>query len=129
MNAKVARSGVEAARRKFTPEFMNRLDKVVVFKPLGDSELKKILDIELNMVQQRIFNSSPDRAFIFHASEAAKSFLLREGTDVKYGARHLKRAIERLLVQPMSNLIATEQVKQATGSASTSAPTADNWCF
>src|SRR5438309_2436362 len=92
MNAKVARSGVEAARRKFTPEFMNRLDKVVVFKPLGDSELKKILDIELNMVQQRIFNSSPDRAFIFHASEAAKSFLLREGTDVKYGARHLKRA-------------------------------------
>jgi len=111
MNAKVAKSGVEAARRKFTPEFMNRLDKVVVFKPLGDSELKRILDIELNMVQQRIFNSSPDRAFIFHTSEAAKSFLLREGTDVKYGARHLKRAIERLLVQPMSNLIATEQVR------------------
>jgi ATP-dependent Clp protease ATP-binding subunit ClpA len=111
LNAKVARSGVEAARRKFTPEFMNRLDKVVVFKPLGDPELKKILDIELNMVQQRIFNSSPDRAFIFHTSEVAKHHLLREGTDVKYGARHLKRAIERLLVQPMSNLIATEQVK------------------
>jgi ATP-dependent Clp protease ATP-binding subunit ClpA len=111
LNAKVARSGVEAARRKFTPEFMNRLDKVVVFKPLGESELKKILDIELNMVQQRIFNSSPDRAFIFHASEAAKTYLLREGTDLKYGARHLKRAIERLLVQPMSNLIATDQVR------------------
>ncbi len=111
MNAKVAKSGVEAARRKFTPEFMNRLDKVVVFKPLGDAELKRILDIELNMVQQRIFNSSPDRAFIFHASDSAKQYLLREGTDVKYGARHLKRAIERLLVQPMSNLIATEQVR------------------
>lgn len=111
LNAKVAKSGVEAARRKFTPEFMNRLDKVVVFKPLGDAELKRILDIELNMVQQRIFNSSPDRAFIFHASESAKQFLLREGTDIKYGARHLKRAIERLLVQPMSNLIATEQVR------------------
>jgi ATP-dependent Clp protease ATP-binding subunit ClpA len=111
LNAKVARSGVEAARRKFTPEFMNRLDKVVVFRSLGDVELKRILEIELNMVQQRIFNSSPDRAFIFHTSEAAKHFLLKEGTDVKYGARHLKRAIERLLVQPMSNLIATEQVK------------------
>src|SRR4051795_7394603 len=111
MNAKVARSGVEAARRKFTPEFMNRLDKVVVFKPLGDAELKKILDIELNMVQQRIFNASPDRAFIFHVSENGKSFLLREGTDMKYGARHLKRAIERLLVQPLSNLIATEQIR------------------
>jgi ATP-dependent Clp protease ATP-binding subunit ClpA len=111
LNAKVAKSGVEAARRKFTPEFMNRLDKVVVFHPLGDAELKKILDIELNMVQQRIFNASPDRAFIFHVSEAGKAFLLKEGTDLKYGARHLKRAIERLLVQPMSNLIATDQVR------------------
>ena len=111
LNAKVAKSGVEAARRKFTPEFMNRLDKVVVFHPLGDAELKKILDIELNMVQQRIFNASPDRAFIFHVSENGKAFLLREGTDMKYGARHLKRAIERLLVQPMSNLIATDQVR------------------
>jgi ATP-dependent Clp protease ATP-binding subunit ClpA len=111
LNAKIAKSGVEAARRKFTPEFMNRLDKIVVFKPLGESELKKILDIELSMVQQRIFNSSPDRSFVFTATESAKGFLLREGTDLKYGARHLKRAIERLLVQPMSNLIATDQVR------------------
>jgi ATP-dependent Clp protease ATP-binding subunit ClpA len=111
LNAKVARSGVDAARRKFTPEFMNRLDKVVVFKALGDAELKKILDIELNMVQQRIFNSSPDRAFIFQVTDPGKSYLLREGTDMKYGARHLKRAIERLLVQPLSNLIATDQIR------------------
>ena len=111
LNAKVTRSGVEAARRKFTPEFMNRLDKVVVFKPLGESELKKILEIELNMVQQRIFNASPDRAFIFHVTDSGKSHLLREGIDMKYGARHLKRAIERLLVQPLSNLIATDQIR------------------
>jgi hypothetical protein len=90
---------------------MNRLDKVVVFKTLGDAELKKILDIELNMVQQRIFNSSPDRAFIFQVTEPGRSYLLREGTDMKYGARHLKRAIERILVQPLSNLIATGQVR------------------
>ncbi|HYZ87010.1 MAG TPA: AAA family ATPase [Bryobacteraceae bacterium] len=111
LNSKVAKSGVEAARRKFTPEFMNRLDKVVVFRPLGTTELKKILDIELNLVQQRIFTSSPERAFVFHVTESGKDFLLREGTDQKYGARHLKRAIERLLVQPMSNLIATDQVR------------------
>ena len=111
MNSKIAKSGVEAARKKFTPEFMNRLDKVVVFKPLEDAELKKILDIELNMVQQRVFNSSADRAFVFRATDGAKGFMLREGTDMKYGARHLKRAIERLLVQPMSNLIATDQVR------------------
>jgi ATP-dependent Clp protease ATP-binding subunit ClpA len=111
LNVKVAKTGMEAARRKFTPEFMNRLDKVVVFRPLGEDQLRRILDIELNLVQQRIFNASPDRAFIFHVTEAGKAYLLREGVDPKYGARHLKRAIERLLVQPLSNLIATEQIK------------------
>jgi len=111
LNGKITRSGVDAARRKFTPEFINRLDKIVTFRPLGTPELKKILDIELNMVQQRIFNTSPEKSFVFKASDDAKDFLLREGTDIKYGARHLKRAIERLLVQPMSNLIATDQVR------------------
>jgi ATP-dependent Clp protease ATP-binding subunit ClpB len=111
MHEKLARSGVEAARRKFTPEFVNRLDKIVTFQPLGTDQLRKILDIELNMVQQRIFNSSSDRAFVFTLSDQSKDFLLEKGTDIKYGARHLKRAIERLLVQPMSNLIATEQVR------------------
>ena len=111
LNGKMVRSGVDAARRKFTPEFINRLDKIVTFRPLGSSELKKILEIELNMVQQRIFNTSPEKSFVFKASDEAKDFLLHEGTDLKYGARHLKRAIERLLVQPMSNLIATDQVR------------------
>jgi ATP-dependent Clp protease ATP-binding subunit ClpA len=111
LSAKIGRSGVDAARRKFTPEFINRLDKIVTFKPLGTSELKRILDIELNMVQQRIFNTAPEKSFVFKASDGAKEFLLQEGTDLKYGARHLKRAIERLLVQPMSNLIATDQVR------------------
>ena len=107
---KISRAGVEAARRKFTPEFMNRIDKVVVFKPLGRKELRKILGLELNILQQRIFNSSMSTPFVFSLSEEAKSYLLREGTDMKYGARHLKRAIDRALVQPMSNLIATRQV-------------------
>jgi ATP-dependent Clp protease ATP-binding subunit ClpA len=111
MTGKIARSGMEAARRKFTPEFMNRLDKIVTFSPLGTEQLKKILDIELNLVQQRIFNTSTDRAFVFTMSDPSKDFLLAEGTDLKYGARHLKRAIERLLVHPMSNLIATDQVR------------------
>jgi ATP-dependent Clp protease ATP-binding subunit ClpA len=111
MNVKLARTGVEAARRKFTPEFINRLDKIVTFRMLGTEQLKKILDIELNLVQQRIFNTSADRAFVFTVSDSSKNFLLEEGTDLKFGARHLKRAIERLLVQPISNLIATDQVR------------------
>ena len=111
MGEKLARSGVEAARRKFTPEFMNRLDKVVTFQPLGTEQLKKVLDIELNLVQQRIFNTASDRAFVFSLSDSSKDYVLEQGTDLKYGARHLKRAIERLLVQPVANLIATEQVR------------------
>ena len=107
---KISRAGVEAARRKFTPEFMNRIDKTVVFKPLGAPELRKILTLELNVVQQRIFNSPGGSPFVFSLTDGAKDFLLREGTDMKYGARHLKRAIDRNLVHPLSNLIATEQV-------------------
>ena len=110
LSKKVSRSGIEAARRKFTPEFMNRIDKVVVFKPLGEPELRRILDLELGQVQQRILVSPAEKSFVFTVSDAGKNFLLTEGTDVKYGARHLKRAIERLLVHPLSNLIASNQV-------------------
>ncbi|MEX2262159.1 MAG: AAA family ATPase [Bryobacteraceae bacterium] len=107
---KISRAGVEAARRKFTPEFMNRIDKTIVFRPLGAPELRKILTLELNILQQRVFNSS-NAPFVFSVTDGAKDYLLREGTDLKYGARHLKRAIERSVVHPMSNLIATEQVR------------------
>jgi ATP-dependent Clp protease ATP-binding subunit ClpA len=111
LQGKISRAGVEAARRKFTPEFMNRIDRVVVFQPLGANELKKILSIELNMLQQRIFNSAQTTPFVFNITEPAQDFLLREGTDVKYGARHLKRTIERSLVHPLSNLIASGQIQ------------------
>jgi ATP-dependent Clp protease ATP-binding subunit ClpB len=110
LSKKIKRTGVEAARRKFTPEFMNRIDKLVVFKSLGEEELRRILDLELNQIQQRILRSSPDRCFAHTVSAAGKDFLLSEGTDLKYGARHLKRAIERLVIQPLSNLVATNQV-------------------
>jgi len=110
LNEKMSKSGVEAARRKFTPEFMNRIDKVVVFKPLGEPELRRILDLELGQVQQRIMLSPSEKSFVITVSDSGKEFLLNEGTDVKYGARHLKRAIERLLVHPLSNLMATSQV-------------------
>ena len=108
---KIARAGVEAARRRFTPEFMNRLDKVLVFRPLGEPELRKILNLELNLLQQRIFSSSTPTPFFFALTAPAKEFLLREGTDLKYGARHLRRAMERELVNPLSNLIASGQVR------------------
>ncbi len=111
LGSKITRSAVEAARRKFTPEFMNRLDKIVVFQPLCSSELEKILEIELQMLQHRVFHTASSTPFVFHLTDAAKDFLLREGTDMKYGARHLKRAMERELVHPLSNLVASQQIK------------------
>ncbi|MGA2600159.1 MAG: AAA family ATPase [Bryobacteraceae bacterium] len=110
-SGRMDRSAKEAARRKFTPEFVNRLDKIVVFKPLGTKELRQIVELELGQVQQRIWNQSADRSFEFIVTEAGKDFLLEEGTDVRYGARHLKRAIDRLLVQPLASLIASKQVR------------------
>ena len=109
LDKKVERTAVEAARRKFSPEFMNRLDKVVVFHPLHRAQLEQVLDIELAMVQQRVLETAKGQ-FLFRVTESAREFLLQEGTDQRYGARHLKRAIERHVVFPMANLLATEQV-------------------
>src|ERR1700676_576399 len=103
------RTAVEAARRKFSPEFMNRLDKVVVFHPLRREQLEEVLDIELGQVQQRVLETAKGQ-FLFRVTGAGKEFLLKEGTDQRYGARHLKRAIERHVVYPLANLLATEQI-------------------
>jgi ATP-dependent Clp protease ATP-binding subunit ClpB len=110
LEARLSRTGVEAARRKFTPEFLNRLDRIVVFKALGNQELNKIIDIELELVQQRIHTSAVGKPFFIYVTDSAREFLLTEGTDFRYGARPLKRAIERLLVQPLSNLMQTGQI-------------------
>jgi ATP-dependent Clp protease ATP-binding subunit ClpB len=110
IDQKIYRTASEAAKRKFSPEFMNRIDKVVVFRSLKEHHLRKILEIELKQVQNRITESAGTK-FVFECTDEAKEFLLSEGIDLKYGARHLKRAIERFLVYPLSNLVATEQVE------------------
>jgi ATP-dependent Clp protease ATP-binding subunit ClpA len=110
LDLKVEKTAQEAAKKKFSPEFMNRLDKVVVFHPLRHEQLEQILEIELGMVQQRVLDTGRGQ-FLFRATSAARRFLLQEGTDIKYGARHLKRAIEKFVVYPLANLLATEQIR------------------
>jgi len=111
LDEKVERTVVEAARRKFSPEFMNRLDKLVVFHPLQREELEEVLEIELRQVQKRVLDSTT-RPFSFRITSEGRQFLLEEGTDQRYGARHLKRAIERYIVHPIARLVATAQVHQ-----------------
>jgi ATP-dependent Clp protease ATP-binding subunit ClpA len=110
VDQKIYRTALEAARRKFSPEFMNRIDKTVVFRSLTEEHLRQILDIELQKVQDRVLASAGTK-FVFECSKRAKESLLRDGYDARYGARHLKRAIERKLVSPLSNLVASEQVE------------------
>ena len=109
LNAKLTKIGVEAARRKFSPEFMNRLDKVVVFQSLAEAAMRRILDLELEVVQRRILAAGRG-PFVLRCTDGVKEFLLQEGFDQRYGARPLKRAIERHLIIPLSNLIATGQL-------------------
>jgi ATP-dependent Clp protease ATP-binding subunit ClpB len=110
LDQKIYHTASEAARRKFSPEFMNRIDKTVVFRSLKHDELRRILDLELRAVQQRI-NEGVGERFYFTATETAKEFLLSEGIELRYGARHLKRAVERFVVNPLANLSATGQVR------------------
>jgi len=111
LDQKIYRAAQEAARRKFSPEFMNRIDKVIVFRALNREHLEQILDIELERVQERIISATGANQFVFRCTAAARDYLLQEGTDMKFGARHLKRAIERHLVFPLSNLLATKQIQ------------------
>ncbi len=110
LDSKVDRTATEAAKRKFSPEFMNRIDKMVVFHTQGPEQLERILDIELSKVEQRVLDAARGQ-FIFRVAPEARTFLLREGTDLKYGARHLKRAIEHHVVHPLANLLATDQIR------------------
>jgi len=108
LDERVGRTAAEAAKRRFAPEFMNRIDKVVVFHPLRSQQLEEVLEIELGTLQQRVLATSGP--FLLRLTPAARRFLLHEGTDLKYGARHLKRAIELHLVRPLANLRASDQV-------------------
>jgi len=109
LDEKIQRTAVQAASRNFSPEFMNRIDKLVVFHSLNQGHLRQILDLELRALQGRIGRSARTK-FFFRCSDSVKELLLREGMDNRYGARHLKRSIERLLVMPMSNLVASGQI-------------------
>jgi ATP-dependent Clp protease ATP-binding subunit ClpA len=110
LSRKISSTAVEAARKNFSPEFMNRIDKMVVFHDLGQDELRQVLDLELDKVRRRVEEGSVD-CFNFILTENAREFLLNQGIDKTYGARPLKRAIERFLVVPLANLSSTRQAR------------------
>jgi ATP-dependent Clp protease ATP-binding subunit ClpA len=100
------RIGMHAVRRKFSPEFVNRIDAVVTYRPLTRDSLDLILEQQLAALQAHINNRLGTRAFPIEVSDIAREFLIDRGTSPQYGARELKRLIHRQLIQPISALVA-----------------------
>lgn len=109
--AEITKTATEAMKRQFSPEFVNRVDNFVVFNTLHPKQLETILEIELGHLQQRVLRASGSKQFVFFCDAKVKKMLLQEGFDQKYGARHLKRAIERHLVQPISSMVSSGQIR------------------
>ena len=89
---------LELLRQNFKPEFLNRVDDVIIFRPLGQEEIGRIVDLQIERVEKLV----PDRKLTLEVTPAAKSLIAAEGYDPVYGARPLKRAIQRLLQNPLA---------------------------
>ncbi len=100
---------MSAVRSKFTPEFINRLQHIVMFQSLTEAQIEQILDMELVALAERL--EAVSLKFSIVVSPSAKQKLLVEGYNVTYGARHLKRAIEKYIEHPLARLINTQQVE------------------
>ena len=97
----------QAAKKHFTAEFMNRLDHVVTFKTLTKEQIAQIMEIELGIIQQMFWTKAK---FLYQLTPAAKFTLLEEGYSQEYGARDLKRAIERRVRLPLAGLVSSGQI-------------------
>jgi ATP-dependent Clp protease ATP-binding subunit ClpA len=107
---RIERIGATAVRKQFSPEFVNRIDSVLTYQPLGAAALERILEIQLADLQRHIINRLGPRSFFLELSNPARQYLLREGTSAEYGARELKRVIHKRLIQPLAALVTTGQV-------------------
>lgn len=104
---KIREKILDETKRVFKPEFLNRLNDLVIFKSLGREDMHAIVDLELRNVSNRL--QSQD--LIFEFSEAAKSFLIEKGYDEKYGARPLRRAVERYLEDSLAESLLRSEIK------------------
>ncbi len=107
---RIERIGMHAVRKRFTPEFLNRIDSIITYSPLGRAALEKILDLLLCELQGHIDRRLGIRAFRLNVGSRARSFLLGAGASDEYGARELKRTLQRNVVQPLASLVAAGRV-------------------
>lgn len=105
LSGKLESVAMRAVRKHFSPEFVNRLDTVVTYQPLDEKSLSEILDLQLAGLQQHIHSRRGCETFYLHVAASGRKFLLNAGTSPEYGARELKRAIQRHLITPLAELI------------------------
>ena len=101
---------MDAVRKRFTPEFINRIDAIVTYSPLARASLDRILDFLIDDLQAHISKRLGASAFSLNVGVRARSFLLNEGASEEYGARELKRLLQRTIVQPLASLVAAGEV-------------------
>jgi CheY-like chemotaxis protein len=106
--------GLAAVRRRFSPEFVNRIDVVITYQPLDPESLAKILDHHIEELQRHVYGRLGDRSFEIDVTPAARQLLLERGSSPEYGARELKRTIHRLLTQPLAALVASGRIAPGT---------------
>jgi len=107
---RIERIGMDAVRKRFTPEFINRIDAIGTYSPLARASLDRILDFLIDDLQAHISKRLGASAFSLNVGARARSFLLNEGASEEYGARELKRLLQRTIVQPLASLVAAGEV-------------------
>lgn len=110
LTSKLQNIAMVAVRKRFSPEFVNRIDCVITYQPLSEESMSAILDQHIRDLQNHVNTRLGGRSFQLEVSQDARQFLLKKGTSQEYGARELKRAIHRYLTQPLATLVATAQV-------------------
>jgi CheY-like chemotaxis protein len=100
-----------AVRKRFSPEFVNRIDAVITYHPLDEESLATILDQQISELQRHVNTRLADRYFNIEVPFESRQFLLRKGTSAQYGARELKRTIHRFLTQPLATLVAQGKIE------------------
>jgi ATP-dependent Clp protease ATP-binding subunit ClpA len=94
-----------AARRKFAPEFINRIDRMVTYEPLDREALRQILELQLNALRRHLYGRMGPLAPALTVDEPAREWLLERGTSLDFGARELKRTIHRNVLQPIAAFV------------------------
>lgn len=110
LTGKLQSIGLAAVRKKFSPEFVNRIDAVITYQPLDADSLEAILDHQIRQLQNHVNNRLAQRCFTIDVPQESREFLLRAGTSAQYGARELNRTIHRQLTQPLATMVATGQI-------------------